>query len=409
MAISVPTHVRSALLALVAGSTVANLYYAQPVLASLAPSLNTSPSSAAMVIAATLVGNGLAQLLLVPLADLVERRRLTQVLLAVQAAAMLAMAVSHRLPVAIAASVVIGLGGSAAMALLSYAASLTSVRDRGRTTGTIMSGVLLGILFSRSISGFVSTALSWRATYFGGAALAVAAALLLFAFPTSRNPEPPSGYTRLLASVAEIVARDRFVQRRMLIGALGFVSFNVWWTGLTLLLSDRPYGFSDQTIGLFGIIGLLGALIAKNAGSWFDRGHGPVVSRFGWTAIAAAWAAAFLASDGGLTGVAGVAVAVALLDAGMQAQHVTNQSTLIAARPTETARVTTAYMSTTVLSGAVGSALASSLYSAQGWNALVVLGLACSTLALLALRTGRTIPDAPTQIGESVKDTQPVS
>lgn len=384
-----PTHVRSALSALVAGSTVANLYYAQPVLASLASSLNTSPSRAALVVVATLLGNGLAQLLLVPLADLVERRRLTQALLIVQAAAMLAMAVCHQLSVALAASAVIGLGGSAAMALLSYAASLTSIQERGRATGTVMSGVLLGILFSRSISGFVSTALNWRVTYLGGAALAVVAALLLFTLPTSRNAEPPAGYTRLLASVAGIVARDRFVQRRMLVGALGFVSFNVLWTGLTLLLSGGAYGFSDRTIGLFGIIGLLGALIAKNAGSWFDRGHGPRVSRIGWLATAAAWAVAFVAGGSGALGVAGVVTAVALLDAGMQAQHITNQSTLIAARPAQTARVTTAYMSTTIFAGALGSALASTLFSTAGWNALPVLGLTCSAFALLMLRTAR--------------------
>ncbi|MEV4252634.1 MFS transporter [Spirillospora sp. NPDC049652] len=409
MKITVSTRVRSALLALVAGSTVANLYYAQPVLASLASSLDTSPSLAATVVVATLVGNGLAQLLLVPLADLVERRRLTQALLAVQAAAMLVMAGCRDLTVALTACVVIGLGGSAAMALLSYAASLSAPRERGRATGTVMSGVLLGILFSRSISGFVSTMFSWRVTYLGGAALAVAAALLLFLFPTSRNAEPPSGYTRLLASVAGIVARDRFVQRRMAVGVLGFVSFNVLWTGLTLLLSGRAYGFSDRTIGLFGIIGLVGALVARNAGSWFDRGHGARVSLFGWLGIAAAWAVSFVAGGGGGAGVVGVVATIALLDAGMQAQHITNQSALVAARPAHTARVTTAYMSTTVFAGAVGSALASTLYAADGWNALAVLGLACSTLALLTLRTARSTAPTPESISRHTKETEPAT
>ncbi|WP_202638780.1 MFS transporter [Bailinhaonella thermotolerans] len=389
MTITESTHVRAGLLAFVAAGTVANLYYSQPILASLAASLSTSASRAALVVVATLIGNGLAQSLLVPLADLVERRRLTQALLAVQAAAMLVMALCNQLVIAVAASVAVGLGGAAAMVLLPYAAALTPPQQRGRSTGVVMSGVLLGILFSRSISGFISTAFDWRVTYLAGAVLTVAAAILLSAFPPSRAVRPPSGYTRLLASVARLAARDRFVQRRMLIGALGFVSFNLLWTGLTLRLSEPPYRFTDLTIGLFGLIGLAGALVAKNTGAWFDHGHGALVSRIGWAATATAWAVSVASDGGGLAGVAVVILAVALLDAGMQAQHITNQSALITARPTQTARVTTAYMSANVLAGAVGSTLASALYPAHGWNALAALGLACSATALLVLLTGR--------------------
>ncbi|MCP2338723.1 MFS transporter [Actinomadura rupiterrae] len=395
MTITVSPHARSGLFALVAASTLANMYYSQPILASLAGSLHTSPSRAALVVVATLAGNGAAQLLLVPLADLVERRRLAQILLGVQAAAMLVLAGCHQLPVAIAASVVVGLGGASAMVLLSYAASLVPLHERGRATGTVMSGVLLGILFSRSISGFVSGAFSWRVTFAAGAVLVAGSAAVLATFPASRADEPPSGYRRLLGSVLEIAARDRFVQRRMLVGVLGFVSFNVLWTGLTLLLSGPSYRFSDQAIGLFGIIGLVGALIAKNAGTWFDRGHGPLVSRLGWTATAVAWAVSAASGGGGRTGAACVILAVALLDAGMQAQHITNQSTLIAARPAQTARVTTAYMSSNVFAGAVGGALASVLYPSFGWDALAVLGLTCSVLALLLLRTDRRAAAVP--------------
>ncbi|HEX4814508.1 MAG TPA: MFS transporter [Nonomuraea sp.] len=390
MTITEFTHVRAGLLAFVAASTVANLYYSQPILASLATSLTTSTSRAALVVVATLIGNGLAQLLLVPLADLVERRRVTQTLLVVQAAAMLVMALCHQLVIAAAASVVVGLGGAAAMVLLPYAAALAPPQQRGRSTGIVMSGVLLGILFSRSISGFVSTAFTWRVTYLAGAVLAVTAAILLSAFPPSRAAQPPSGYIRLLASVAGMAARDRFVQCRMLIGALGFVSFNLLWTGLTLQLTEPPYRFTDLTIGLFGIIGLAGALVAKNAGAWFDRGHAARVSRLGWAATATAWGVSVASDGGGLTGVASMILAVALLDAGMQAQHITNQSALITTRPTHTARVTTAYMSANVLAGAVGSTLASALYPAHGWDALATLGLVCSGLALLILRTNRS-------------------
>jgi len=379
------TRMRSGLLALVAGTAVANLYYSQPILASIGHSLSVSPSRAGTVVVATLVGNGLAQLLLVPLADMVERRRLAQILLAVQAAAMVLMSSAHHLAVAVTASLFIGLGGAAAMVALPYAAALAAPAERGRSTGTVMAGVLLGILFSRSISGFISSALSWRTTYLTGAGLALAVAALLAALPASRAQGRPPRYRELLGSVASIAVRDRLVQRRMLIGALGFVSFNVLWTGLTLLLSAAPYTYSDVTIGLFGVVGVVGALIAKNAGAWFDQGHGPAVSRLGWAATGAAWLVLFAAGQGHALGLSAVITGIALLDAGMQAQHITNQSTLLAARPDHTARVTTAYMSANVLAGAVGSALASALYPGYGWMTLAVAGIVCSAAALLAV------------------------
>ncbi|TXR99693.1 MFS transporter [Streptomyces sp. col6] len=379
------TRMRSGLLAVVAGSTVANLYYSQPILASLGQSLSVSASCAGSVAVATLVGNGLAQLLLVPLADKVERRRLTQVLLMVQAAAMVLMASAHRLSFAAASSLFIGLGGAAAMVIVPYAAAISDPAERGRSTGTVMAGVLLGILFSRSISGFISSMASWRMTYLTGAGLALVAAVLLGRFPALRAQGRPPRYRHLLVSVTSIALHDRLVQRRMAIGALGFVSFNVLWTGLTLLLSAAPYHYSPVTIGLFGVVGLVGALTAKNAGTWFDQGHGPTVSRLGWAATGAAWLLLLAAGQGHLLGLSVVVAGIALLDAGMQAQHITNQSTLLAARPDHTARVTTAYMSANVVAGAAGSALASALYPAFGWIVLVAMGIVCSIAALCTL------------------------
>lgn len=385
MVISLSARTRPALLALVAGATVANLYYSQPVLASLGRSLSVPASRAGLVVVATLAGNGLAQLLLVPLGDMAERRRLIQVLLTVQAAGLTLMAAARQLLPAIGASLVIGLGGAAAMVVLPYAAALAPPGQRGRSTGTVMAGVLLGILCSRCVSGLIASALSWRVTYLAGAGLALAAVMLLSAFPQSRFQGRPRRYRELLGSVASIARRDRLVQRRMLIGALGFVSFNVLWTGLTLLLSAAPYSYPDLVIGLFGIIGVVGALIARNAGKWFDQGHGLTVSRGGWAATGAAWIVLLAAGNGHALGLAAVAIGIALLDAGMQAQHITNQAALLAARPGQTARVTTAYMSASIFAGGIGSALASVLYPAEGWSALAAVGIVCSVAALWLL------------------------
>ena len=373
---------RSGALAAVAASSVANLYYGQPILASLGGSFGVSAGRAALVVVATLVGNGLAQFFMVPLADLVERRRLIQVLLIIQCGALLVMAGARDLVVAVFASGLIGLGGAAAMVVLPYAAGLAEPSRRGRSTGVVMGGVLLGILVSRSVSGFVSAAVSWRAVYVVGAGLAVGAAVLLRTFPRSCVEGRPEGYRRLLESVVAIVSGDRFVRRRMVVGALGFVSFNVLWTGLTLLLSGAPYHFSDVTIGVFGVVGLAGAWVARHAGRWFDRGLGGTVSRAGWWATGAAWLVLFAADRNAAVGVGLVVVGVGVLDAGMQAQHITNQAALIAARPDQSARVTTAYMSGNLVAGAVGSGLASVLFPLYGWESLVLVGLVCSAAAV---------------------------
>lgn len=380
---------RLLLLSVIAAVTVASLYYGQPILASVGRSLGISADAAGWIVVTALIGNAVGQVLVVPLGDQVERRRLTQFVLGAQLVGLIAMAAAPNLAVAMIASAIIGLGGAGAMTLLPYAAGLVTDSQRGRVTGAAMSGVLFGILLSRSVSGFLSSWIGWRTIYVIAAVLCACAILALHSMPASRGTAKPLSYGQLVRSLASVIGKDRLVQRHMALGALGFLSFNLLWTGLTLLLSNAPYQLSDAVIGIFGLLGAAGALVARNAGRWHDRGYARATLWCGWAALTAAWAIMAPGTAGGTLGVTVMILGVLVLDIGMQAQHITNQSILLSARKTQAGRVTTAYMGTNVIAGAVGSMLATQLFARTGWISLLILGVGCGAVALVILATSQ--------------------
>lgn len=376
---------RTLLLSVVAAATVASLYYCQPVLGSMGKSLSVGTDEAGWTVVAALLGNALAQMLVVPLVDQLERRRLTQLVLSAQLLGMIGMATAPNLTVALISSAVIGAGASGAMTLLPYAVGLSGEDQRGRVTGAVMSGVLFGILLSRSASGFVSSWIGWRMTYVIAAVMCVAAMVALQSIPQSRVNADRMRYRQLLRSLGGIIRGDRLVQRHMALGALGFISFNLLWTGLTLLLSGTSYHFSDAVIGLFGLLGAVGALVARNTGRWHDNGHARRSLWWGWTVMTAAWLITASGNGGGMSGLGALILGVLLLDVGMQAQHITNQSILLSARTAKAGRVTTVYMGSNVIAGAVGSSLATQLFPLGGWISLSTVGLGCGLLSLIIL------------------------
>lgn len=387
---------RTLLLSVVAAVTVANLYYGQPVLGSIGESLGVGADVAGWTVVSALVGNALAQVLVVPLVDQVERRRLTQLVLATQLLGLIGMAAAPSLAVALLSSAVIGCGAAGAMTLLPYAVGLVDEAQRGRVTGAVMSGVLFGILLSRSASGFLSSSLGWRMTYVIAAVLCVTAIAALHSMPQSRGDAEWMPYRRLVWSLGSVVRGDRLVQRHMALGAVGFISFNLLWTGLTLLLSGTSYHFSDAVIGLFGLLGAAGALVARDAGRWHDNGHTRRSLWWGCAGMTVAWAImAPAGAAGGAFGLVALVAGVLLLDMGMQAQHITNQSVLLSARVSQAGRVTTVYMATNVIAGAAGSLFATALFPLGSWVSLSAAGLGCGALALVIL--GLTQRASPNQ------------
>jgi predicted MFS family arabinose efflux permease len=367
------------LMATACALSVANLYYAQPILDTLAHAFHTGSASAGLVVTASQLGYALGLALVVPLGDLLVRRRLVPVVLLLTTAALAVSALAPSLAVLAVGAVGAGTGSVVAQVLVPLAASLADEHRRGQVVGTVMSGLLLGILLARTLSGIVAGAASWRAVYAVAAALSVLMAGVLAA----RLPGEPArrrvAYAALLASELRLLLTERVLQRRALFGALGFATFSVFWTTMAFLLAGPPYRYGDVTIGLFGLVGAGGALCASFAGRWADRGLTTVTT----FAFALATAASFVALWFGGRSLALLVVGILVLDVGVQGLQVTNQSLIYRLAPELRSRLNSAYMVCYFTGGAVGSAVGSAVYAAHRWAGVCILGSAIAFLVVL--------------------------
>lgn len=367
------------LMAVATGAAVANIYYAQPLLHTLAQAFGVPSHRAAILVTVTQFGYLLGLMFLVPLGDLLERRRLV-VLVTLATGAALALAGSApSFSVFALASLAIGLTAVVAQILVPYAAHLAPAHARGRVVGRVMSGLLLGILLARTVSGAVSELWGWRSVFWlAAAAMLIQASVLAKALPEDRS-EVRLSYGALLRSVLELIAHEPQLRRRMVYGALMFATFSVLWTSLPFLLARPPYNYSDAVIGAFGLAGVAGALSASYAGHLHDHGKGRAATGIFIAMVAVAfalmgmWQASLLA----------VILGVVLLDTGVQGTQILNQSVIYGLAPEARSRITTAYMSGYFAGGAAGSAAAAYAYSAGGWTAVALLGVALPAAGLL--------------------------
>ncbi len=368
-------------LAVACGLMVANLYYAQPLLGDIARAFGVGSGAAGLVVTLTQLGYAAGLLLLVPLGDRMDRRRLVFTILGGSVAALLAATVAPSVGALAAAGVVIGLTSVGAQVLVPFAATLAGDNARGRVVGQVMSGLLLGILLARVASGLLGQAVGWRAVYASAAALMVALGVVLWhelpRLPIAADAARGS-YGGLLRSVGTLIREEPILRRRMAYGALGFAAFSVLWTSIAFLLARPPYGYGQATIGAFGLLGAAGALCASFAGRLAERGL--TRSATGGFLLTVLVAFGLLALGGGGQLVPLIAGAL-LLDLGVQGVQVTNQSTIYRLRPEARSRITTAYMTAYFLGGALGSATAAATF-ARGWAVVCLLGAGYVVLAL---------------------------
>jgi predicted MFS family arabinose efflux permease len=366
------------LLAVASGAAVANLYYAQPLLHQIAGTLHTSSSTAALLVTASQIGYAAGLVLLVPLGDLLDRRKLVSRMLIVCALGLFAADLAPGLGLLAAAIGVVGVTSTIAQVLVPFASTLASDDERGRVVGQVMSGLLIGILVARTFSGLVAELTGWRSVFgFAAVAMLVLAAALWRALPQV----PPTGetsYPRLLVSVWTLIRDEPLLRLRMVYGGLGMASFSVLWTTLAFLLSRPPFSYSEGVIGLFGLAGLAGAAAAQAAGRAADRGGASFATGMFLAAIALGWALLALGS----TSVPLLIVGIAVIDLGIQGQHILNQTLIYELRPEARSRLTTAYMTGNFLCGAAGSAVAGVVWSGGHWGGVCALGGVLSLIAL---------------------------
>ena len=376
------------LFAVAAGVAVGNLYWAQPLLDFIARDLHAPTASAGWLVTATQIGYAAGIVLIVPLGDVLARRRLIPVMMVCSAAALVACALAPSFGALLLAITVLGLTTVAGQILTPLAGDLADDAHRGRVVGIVVSGLLTGILVSRTISGLVAGAAGWRTIFAAAAVADVLLAILLYRAIPPLPPKTRMAYPALIASVGAVVRRERTVRWTLVLGATAFGAFTMFWTALTFLLSAPPFSYSVSVIGLFGLAGLAGAITAQRAGRLHDRGWSLPATGAAYTLAIVAFVVAGFAGRS----VAGIIVAIVLLDIAVQGANILNQSRILAISAEARSRLNTAYVTSNFIGGAIGSAAAAGLWSAGRWTAVTIAGTVLSCFGLAVWAVGRRGP-----------------
>lgn len=366
------------LFSLTSALAVANVYSAQPLLESIAASLQVSPGTIGTVVTATQSGYALGLIFLVPLGDCVNRKKLviTQLLLSVLA--LIIAAVAPDLMTLLCAMLLVGLMAVVTQLMVAWAAMLASPEQRGQVVGSVTSGIVIGILLARFVSGMIADLAGWRAVYLTAACLLLLTSLILAkVLPATAGQTQRTSYPHLLLSVFRLFLTEPQLRRRGILALLIFAAFSMLWSSMVLPLT--ALSLSHTQTGMFGLAGLAGALAASRAGAWADLGLGQraiglalVLLTFSWLPIAALQTSLLLLIFG-----------VILLDFAVQTVHVINQSLIVAARPEAASRLVGAYMCFYSLGSALGAIAATQLYTHWGWQAVCYAGAAVSASAFL--------------------------
>ncbi|WDZ79775.1 MFS transporter (plasmid) [Ensifer adhaerens] len=378
------------LFALASGLAVANAYFAHPLLDVMAADLDLSQTSAGLIVGATQVGYALGLVLLVPLGDLFDRRKVIIIQSLLSVVALGFVAVSANAEMLMAAIATVGMLAVLTQALVAYAASLAQPSERGRVVGFVTSGIVIGILSARTVAGLLTDLSGWRSVYMAsGVATLLIAGLLYRLLPQQRRETSKLSYPRLVGSTFKLIWQEPVLRARGVIAMLIFANVTTLLTPLVLPLSAPPFSMSHTQVGLFGLAGIAGALAASRAGHWADRGFGQTTTGIALALMLVAWLPIALLNQSILWLIAGVLV----LDFGLQAVHVTNQALIYRVRPEAQNRLTAAYMLFYSLGSATGSSLSTVAYAHAGWNGVCLMGAVISLGSLifwLATRPSRS-------------------
>lgn len=368
------------LLAVACAATVANLYYIQPLLSQVATSFGVSNSRAGIASTVTQAGYALGLFFFVPLGDRMERRGLIAVTALLSGVFLLAAGSAPTLPLLLASNFCIGLVTVTPQLIVPLVAHMSDPKDRGANIGFVMSGLLIGILLSRSFSGLVGDALGWRAVYriMAGAVVALSVLLRLLLPRSPAMTDLP--YRKLLSSLGTLVKTQPVLREASVNGALMFGAFSAFWTCLVFQLGTPAFGMGSREAGLFGLVGVCGALIAPVVGRLADRRGARFSVGIGVLLSSAAYA---VFSLGGKT-IFGLIAGVILLDLGNQSGQVSNQARVQALSDEMRSRNNTVFMVSYFVGGAAGSFLATTLWGSLGWAAVCLVGSGMMLLALLS-------------------------
>ena len=367
------------LFAFCCGAIVANIYYAQPIIELIAPDIGLTPAMASLIVSLTQIGYALGLFFLVPLGDLLENRKLMILTTVVAIASLLGAAFTAQPNLFLLVSLLIGFSSVSVQILIPLAAHLAPAESRGRVVGSIMGGLLLGILLARPVSSVVADHFGWRAMFMAAAGLMAFISVVLMLTIPKRQPDHSATYGQLLGSLGTLLRRQPVLRQRAFYQGCIFATFSLFWTAAPLELA-RNHGLSQSEIALFALVGALGAIAAPIAGRLADAGHTHRASLLAMLFAALSFLPAFVHP---LYSVIGLAVTGVVLDFCVQMNMVLGQRAIYALDANSRSRLNALYMTSIFIGGAFGSAIASSVYEHGGWLGVMLVGSAFPLVALL--------------------------
>jgi predicted MFS family arabinose efflux permease len=365
-------------MAVCTGLIVANLYYCQPLIILIANEFKIPQAYAGTITYLTQAGYAIGLFFMVPLGDKIERKK--QILMTTFASviALIIAAMAKSFLILQIASLLIGITSIVPQLILPLAASLSAEEHRGKVVGTIMSGLLVGILLSRTLSGFIGELFGWRSMFW----IAAGICLLIFfviqnKFPVNK-PQFEGSYGQLIKSLFTLIKTQPVLREATLINVFCFAQFGAFWTTMVLLLSGGPFYFNSATIGLFGIVGASGALAAPLVGKMGDKGNPRIAVGYGCLLMLMSFITFYFSIEN----VIGIIIGIVFIDIGIQGVHISNQTRVYSLLPEARNRLNTVFMSFSFLGTAAGSAYGLLLWKFGGWQAVTI---GCAVLALLSL------------------------
>ncbi len=360
------------------GVVVANLYYNQPLLGRISAEFRVTEAKAGAISMLTQIGYAVGMLFIIPLGDMLKRKKLIMIDFILIIISLLLAAFSVNIESLLIASFLIGATSVIPQLLIPMTAHLAKPEERGRKVGFVMSGLLIGILLSRTVSGLVGEHLGWRAMFFIATAIMLVLWIALYFLLPEINPSYKGNYKSLLKSIIHLIKTEPLLRLASARGALCYACFGAFWTTLVFLLEEPQFNAGSSIAGAFGLIGAFGALAASFVGRLNDKKDSFRITTYTILMIILSYAIFGLSSHS----IAGLVIGVIVMDLGVQATHISNQTLIFSLIPEARNRLNTVYMFTYFMGGAAGTYLASHAWLLWKWSGVVGVGMVFSLLAL---------------------------
>lgn len=372
-------------MAIACGITVANLYYIQPLLSAIAKTFNVSEVSVGSAAMLTQIGYAVGMIFILPLGDIKERRNLITIMLLLSVLSLTSMFLSNNITLIMLSSFAVGFTSIVPQLVIPLAAQLSAPKERGKTIGTVMSGLLIGILVSRTFSGILGGYLGWRIVYIIAAIMMLLLMFVLRKLIPQCNPVSKLKYSELLISMKQLIKSEPVLRSASLSGAMMFAAFSSFWTSLIFLLESSHYNMGSQAAGLFGLVGITGALAAPMVGRLSDKKGPRFVIGISIGVIIISYILFILFGFK----VLGLTLGVILLDLGVQSGNVSNQTRVHSLNEEMRNRINTIYMVSFFIGGAFGSFVGSYSYAHFGWYGVCIFGIATQLIAFICHKTSK--------------------